>query len=139
MLAKLSLYFLLHLRNNSTVNWKLKHIKLIQSNLWEFKLTQAWPENKPLLLPKLRHILDKKLWSQFTMQYLKNIYAMFLGIKRCFSQKISYITKKNSSGCSFKLEISTRVLYLITPLFLSPLMRLLLKTAFLLANAICFE
>ena len=67
------------------------------------------------------------------MQYLKNIYAMFLGIKRCFSQKISYITKKNSSGCSFKLEIPTRVLYLITPLFLSPLMRLLLKTAFLLA------
>ena len=56
-------------------------------------------------LSKLRHILDKKLWSLSTMQFLKSIYAML-----------------QLSGLKALVQS------------LSPLIRLPLRTTFLLAN-----
>ena len=78
----------------------------------------------------------KNLWSQFTMQYLNPIYAIFhlSGLKTLIQPKEFICYRKDPWGCFFRVEIPTQGLYLKTTKFLSPLTRLLLKSGFLLAN-----
>ena len=66
------------------------------------------------------------------MQLLNPIDAIpfLFGLKVLIWLKTSSITEKSK----FKVKIIIQVLYLKNPKFLSPLIRLLLKTAFLLAN-----
>ena len=82
------------------------------------------------MLSKLRHILDIKI--------LRSVYYSIWESHLCYASlpwaQNNKSVENPSKLCSFKVAILTQVLYLKTQKLFSPLIRLLLKTAFILAN-----
>ena len=89
------------------------------------------------MLSKLRHVLDiKTLRSVYYAIFEPHLcYASLVWAQNANSVKRLYSLQKNPSDyCSFKVEFPIQVLYLKCSKFLSPSIRQVLKTAFLLAN-----
>ena len=73
------------------------------------------------MLSKVRQVLDTKI--------LKSVY--YANFTLVWAQNYNYYKENPSEKCSLGAEISTQVLYLKTPDFLSPVIIQLLKAVFL--------